>query len=162
MTSDGMHLVALKGLVQADVYVGDIVEHRLENPRRLTFNDRDDFASDWTPDSHYVLFASNRNGSMDIFRQGVDERTAEALIAGPEDKLSLHLSPDGQWLMYFAFPGGYSADESAASDASSALGRPSATGIQSAACLRFSLPESPRDYVRPERMGEPATRVLCA
>jgi Tol biopolymer transport system component len=103
-----MHLVALKGLVQADVYVGDIVEHSLKNARRLTFNDRDDFAADWTPDSHYVLFASNRNGSMDIFRQGVDERTAEALITGPEDKLSLHLSPDGQWLMYFAFPGGYS------------------------------------------------------
>jgi DNA-binding winged helix-turn-helix (wHTH) protein/Tol biopolymer transport system component len=109
VTNDGKHLVALKGLAQADVYVGDIVEHRLENPRRLTFNDRDDFASDWTPDSHYVLFASNRNGSMDIFRQGVGERTAEALIAGPEDKLSLHLSPDGQWLMYFAFPGGYAA-----------------------------------------------------
>ena len=108
VTSDGMHLVALKGLVQADVYVADIVEHRLKNARRLTFNDRDDFASDWTPDSHYVLFASNRNGSMDIFRQGVDERTAEALITGPEDKLSLHLSPDGQWLLYFAFPGGYS------------------------------------------------------
>jgi DNA-binding winged helix-turn-helix (wHTH) protein/Tol biopolymer transport system component len=109
VTSDGKHLVALKGLAQADVYVGDLVEHRLENPRRLTFNDRDDFASDWTPDSRYVLFASNRNGSMDIFRQGVGERTAEALIAGPEDKLSLHLSPDGQWIMYFAFPGGYSA-----------------------------------------------------
>jgi DNA-binding winged helix-turn-helix (wHTH) protein/Tol biopolymer transport system component len=109
VTSDGRHLIALKGLVQADVYIGDIVEHRLKNARRLTFDDRDDFASDWTPDSHYVLFASNRNGSMDIFRQGVGERTAEALITGPEDKLSLHLSPDGQWLMYFAFPGGYSA-----------------------------------------------------
>jgi DNA-binding winged helix-turn-helix (wHTH) protein/Tol biopolymer transport system component len=109
VTSDGMHLAALKGLVQADVYIGDIVEHRLKNARRLTFNDRDDFASDWTPDSHYVLFASNRNGSMDIFRQGVDEQTAESLITGPEDKLSLHLSPDGQWLMYLAFPGGYSA-----------------------------------------------------
>jgi WD40 repeat protein len=109
VTNDVKHLVALKGLAQADVYVGDLVEHRLENPRRLTFNDRDDFASDWTPDSHSVLFASNRNGTMDIFRQGVDERTAEALITGPEDKLSLHLSPDGQWLMYFAFPGGYSA-----------------------------------------------------
>src|SRR5580700_6511000 len=108
VTNDGKHLMALKGLAQADVYVGDVVEHRLENPRRLTFNDRDDFASDWTPDSHYVLFASNRNGSMDIFRQRVDERTAEALITGPEDKLSLHLSPDGQWLMYFAFPGGFS------------------------------------------------------
>jgi DNA-binding winged helix-turn-helix (wHTH) protein/Tol biopolymer transport system component len=109
VTSDGKHLVALKGLVQADVYIGDIVEHRLKNARRLTFNDLDDFASDWTPNSHYVLFASNRNGSLDIFRQGVDERTAEALISGPEDKLSVHLSPDGQWLMYFAFPGGYSA-----------------------------------------------------
>jgi DNA-binding winged helix-turn-helix (wHTH) protein/Tol biopolymer transport system component len=109
VTSDGMRLVALKGLVQADVYVGDIVEHRLKNARRLTFNDRDDFAADWTPDGHYVLFASNRNGSMDIFRQGVEEPSAEALITGPDDKLSLHVSPDGQWLMYFAFPGGYSA-----------------------------------------------------
>ena len=42
VTNDGKHLVALKGLAQADVYVGDLVEHRLENPRRLTFNDRDD------------------------------------------------------------------------------------------------------------------------
>jgi DNA-binding winged helix-turn-helix (wHTH) protein/Tol biopolymer transport system component len=108
VTSDGMHLVSIKGLVQADVYIGDIVEHRLKNARRLTFNDRDDFASDWTPDSHNVLFASNRNGSMDIFRQGLDQQNANVLITGPEDKLSLHLSPDGQWLMYFAFPGGYS------------------------------------------------------
>jgi DNA-binding winged helix-turn-helix (wHTH) protein/Tol biopolymer transport system component len=107
VSNDGKHVVALRGLAQADAYVGDIVEHRLVNPRRLTFNDRDDFPSDWTPDSRYVLFASNRNGSFDIFRQARDERTAEALVSGPEDKLSLHLTPDGQWLMYFAFPGGY-------------------------------------------------------
>jgi DNA-binding winged helix-turn-helix (wHTH) protein/Tol biopolymer transport system component len=108
VTSDGKHLVALRGLAQADVYLGDVVDHRLENPHRLTFNDRDDFPSDWTPDSRYVLLASNRNGSMDIFRQGLNERTAEPLVTGPEDKLSLHLSPDGRWLLYFAFPGGYS------------------------------------------------------
>jgi hypothetical protein len=99
---------------------------------------------------------------MDIFRQGVDERTAEALITGPEDKLSLHLSPDGQWLMYFAFPGGYSVTKAPLLMRGSALRRPSATGIQSAPCLRFSLPESPRNYVRLERMGEQATCVLCA
>jgi Tol biopolymer transport system component len=108
VTGDGKHLVALRGLAQADVYVGEIVAHRLENTHRLTFNDRDDFPSDWTPDSRYVLFASNRNGSMDIFRQARDERTAEPLITGPEDKNTIHLTPDGRWLLYFAFPGGYS------------------------------------------------------
>ncbi|HST12069.1 MAG TPA: hypothetical protein VLL05_16960, partial [Terriglobales bacterium] len=108
VTGDGKHLVALRGLAQADVYVGEIVSNHLENTHRLTFNDRDDFPSDWTPDSRYVLFASNRNGSMDIFRQGRDERTAEPLITGPEDKNTIHLTPDGEWLMYFAFPGGYS------------------------------------------------------
>ena len=109
VTSDGKHLLALRGLAQADVYVGDLVGHsQLANARRLTFNDRDDFPSDWTPDSQQVLFASNRNGSMDIFKQALTERNAEALIADAGDKLFLHVSPDGHSLLYFAFPGGFS------------------------------------------------------
>ena len=109
VTSDGKRLLALRGLAQADVYVGDIVGHRqFVNPRRLTFNDRDDFPADWTLDNQQVLFASNRNGSMDIFKQSLNQRNAEALIADPGDKVSLHLSPDGHSLLYFVYPDGFS------------------------------------------------------
>src|SRR5215831_17789946 len=109
VTSDGKRLLALRGLAQADVYVGDVVGHgQLVNPRRLTFNDRDDFPSDWTLDSQQILFASNRNGSMNIFKQSLNERNAETLIADPGDKVSLHLSPDGHSLLYFVYPGGFS------------------------------------------------------
>ena len=112
VTSDGKRLLVLRGLEQADVYLADLVGHQFGNVRRLTFNDRDDFPADWTPDSQKVLFASNRNGSIDIFKQAMDERNAETLIADPEDKLYIHLSPDGRWLMYFAYPGGFSPTKS--------------------------------------------------
>lgn len=67
----------------------------------------------------------------------------------------------GQEIKYvLCFSGRLLSDESAASDASSAFGRPSAIGIQSAACFRFSLPESPTNYMRPERRGEQANKQL--
>jgi DNA-binding winged helix-turn-helix (wHTH) protein/Tol biopolymer transport system component len=109
VTSDGKRLLVLRGLAQGDVYVGDVSgQHQLVNPHRFTFNDRDDFPSDWSLDSQQILFASNRNGNMDIFKQALNERNAEALNADPGDKLSLHLSPDGHWLMYFVYLGGFS------------------------------------------------------
>ena len=106
-TSDGNRLVFLRGIPQGDVYVGNLEQNGkvLTAPRRLTLDDRDDEPSDWTPDSKSVLFYSNRNGSYDIFRQSLDETTAQALVENKRYKTLPRMSPDGNWVLYYDPPG---------------------------------------------------------
>ena len=79
------------------VYVGDLEGNgsRLVNHRRLTLSDSQDNAYAWTPDCRFVLFDSNRNGTWNIFKQSLDQRTAEMLVAGPGGSIRPAMSPDG-------------------------------------------------------------------
>jgi Tol biopolymer transport system component len=103
---DGSHLAFLKTRRQSDVYLGELRDDgdRLENVRRLTLDDRDDFGAVWTPDSRAIYFASNRHGTFDIFKQRIDEQTAEAVVQGPGSERKPRLSPDGASLLYEARP----------------------------------------------------------
>ena len=76
---------------------------RLSTPRRLTLDDADDMPFDWTTDNKSVLFASNRTGRFNIFRQRIDETSAEMLVLGPESKMGSRLSPDGSQVLYLAY-----------------------------------------------------------
>jgi hypothetical protein len=52
-----------------------------------------------------VFFASDRNGSRDIFKQSLESRVPEAIVTGPEDEHGpLAVSPDGAWLYYLVSP----------------------------------------------------------
>jgi Tol biopolymer transport system component len=108
VTTDGKHLTFLKGQTQADVYVADVEPSRLHlsNVRRLTFDDRNDIQFDWTPDSKAIIFQSDRNGNWDIFKQGIDQKTAEAIVAGPDNEIYPAVSADGAWIVYFIRPDG--------------------------------------------------------
>ena len=50
-----------------------------------------------------MIFSSNRNGDLALFKQGVDEGTAQILVSGLEldGTKSAHISPDRKWLLYF-------------------------------------------------------------
>ena len=74
--------------------------HRLKNPRRLTLDERRDFPCAWTRDSKAVLFSSENNGHLDIFKQALDQETAEPVVAGPGDQYEPILSPDGNMILY--------------------------------------------------------------
>ena len=101
-TSDGKRLAFLKGNPQSDVYVGELEAKgtRLKTPRRLTLDERQDFPGAWTPDSKAVLFDSDRTGSFNIFKQALDQDSAEALTTGSESKSTPRLSPEGSWILY--------------------------------------------------------------
>jgi|SRR5579863_4509930 len=104
-TADGKRLVFLKEDQQSDVYVGDLELNgtRLKiAPRRLTLDEHNDFPSAWTADSKSVLFWSDRNGHYDIFRQGIDQDSAESVVADSEYKTGPRLSPDGSWILYWS------------------------------------------------------------
>jgi Tol biopolymer transport system component len=72
---------------------------RITTPRRLTLDDRNDFPTTWTSDSRAVIFWSDRNGKNQIFKQNLDQQTAETMIAGPEDAWMPRMTPDGKFIL---------------------------------------------------------------
>jgi Tol biopolymer transport system component len=105
-TADGKRLVVSRVSEQADVYVGDLEKGgtRLKAPpRRLTLDERNDLPMAWTPDSKDILFWSDRRGNFDIYRQALDEDSAEPFVATPQVELGPQLSADGAWIVYASF-----------------------------------------------------------
>jgi eukaryotic-like serine/threonine-protein kinase len=107
VTEDGKQMEFLRLTAKAHVYVGELDAKgtRLNNTRRLTFDEHFEWPERWTPDSRAVVFWSDRNGSWDIFKQTLDKNAAaELLPLGSEPKYYASFSPDGQWILYMALP----------------------------------------------------------
>lgn len=102
ITADGKRLVFNRAKPQADIYVAEFFPQgpRLGTPRQLTFDEADDLPFDWTPDNKAVLFISNRTGTENIFRQRLDETSAEMLVSDGEKKALCRLNPDGTQILY--------------------------------------------------------------
>ena len=73
-------------------------------PRRLTNDEAYDEPTAWTPDSKAVLFTSDRNGRLGIFKQGISQDTAEPVVTGPQDAIFPRLSADGAPILYVEVP----------------------------------------------------------
>jgi eukaryotic-like serine/threonine-protein kinase len=102
-TADGKRLVFRRVSAQTDVYVGDLEAggRRLKAPpRRLTLDERADNPTTWTPDSKTVVFQSDRSGKWGIYKQALDEDSAEPLVITPQHNEDPRLSPNGEWIVY--------------------------------------------------------------
>jgi Tol biopolymer transport system component len=112
-TADGKELAFRRSTVQSSVYLADLQPNGVAMlaPRRLTLNEGRDFPAAWTPDSKAVIFVSNRNGQWELFRQSLDEETAQpiaAVSAGEAERTEAgefnptipRISPDGDWVLY--------------------------------------------------------------
>jgi eukaryotic-like serine/threonine-protein kinase len=106
ITADGKRLAFNRVNSQSNVYVSEFSGKtgKASTPRRLTFDEADDVPFDWTPDGQGVLLLSNRTGKNNIFRQRINETSAEMLVLGPEDKEVCRLSPDGTQVLYLSNP----------------------------------------------------------
>jgi serine/threonine protein kinase len=102
ITADGKRLAFNRVNWQLDVYVSEFSAKtgKASTPRRLTLDEADDLPFDWTPDSKAVLLISNRTGKRNIFRQNVNETSAEMMVLGPENKEICRVSPDGTQVLY--------------------------------------------------------------
>jgi Tol biopolymer transport system component/DNA-binding winged helix-turn-helix (wHTH) protein len=143
-TADGRRLVVWRTHVPTEVFIAkfDAPTHQFQEPRRLTMDENTNYATAWTPDSKAVLFVSNRNGTLNLFKQGIDETTPEALVEGPNINLA-RLSPDGSQILYLSGsgPGG-------ASSLPSIMSKPLAGGpphlvLQDSGVINFGCARAP-------------------
>lgn len=106
VTRDGKEAMVLRRSDQQPVFVGDFSQPppRITNIRRLTLDERTNYPHAWTADSRAVIFESNRNGNFDRFKQYVDRRTPEPIVATPSTEILAQLSPDGRFVLYAAHP----------------------------------------------------------
>jgi WD40 repeat protein len=88
---------------ESDIYIGDIQAHgrRLTSPRQFTRGEARNYPYAWTPDSRAVVFASNRDGPFRIYKQDIEQDTAELITHNPGSQNGPRMSPDGQWLLYW-------------------------------------------------------------
>lgn len=104
-TSDGKHVVFTRQNTADQVFITEIdaESHRLQSLHHLTLDANGNVPSAWTSDSKAVLFVSNRKGTWTIFRQAIDETTAEVLVEGRSLYLP-RLSADGAQVLYLSYP----------------------------------------------------------
>jgi eukaryotic-like serine/threonine-protein kinase len=105
-TADGKKLAFLRMSYESDVYVGELEAggKKLTPPRRLTLDERNDWPTAWTADSKAVVFWSDRNGRNQVFKQDINQESAQTIAAGPDDYWLPRVSPDGAWILYEASP----------------------------------------------------------
>jgi Tol biopolymer transport system component len=102
ISADGRRLSVLRNGIAPQVFVGELGPDlkRLKVRGRLTLDQRPNNPWAWTPDSEAVLFVSRRNGVWSIFKQQIDQNTAELFVGGPDTVSDPRLSPDGTNFFY--------------------------------------------------------------
>lgn len=100
-TADGKRLVLCRTRAPIEVFIAkfDARAHQFEQPRPLTLDENGNYATAWTADSKAVLFVSNRQERLRLFKQGINETTPEILLEAHSIGLP-RLSPDGSEALY--------------------------------------------------------------
>jgi eukaryotic-like serine/threonine-protein kinase len=106
VTANAKRLVFRKLSPQSTVYVADIQPSgaRLGPARRLTMTEGQNYPFAWTADSKAVVFESYRDGRWSIFKQLLDDDTAEPIVTGIQDEGAAFatVSSSGTLLLYMA------------------------------------------------------------
>ena len=94
---DGRQLVLTLGGVDGnlDIYVLDLGSRQL---KRLTTDRAIDTEGSWSPDGRMIYFTSDRGGSPQVYRVGVDGGTPERITFEGSYNARPRLSPDGKKL----------------------------------------------------------------
>ena len=101
VSANGKRAAFLRSDMEDQVFIAEFDKNkrRLSAPFRLTLDENVNFPYAWTPDSKSVLFTSNRNGTWKIFKQPIDQATAELVVEGRSVFLP-RLNADGSEVLY--------------------------------------------------------------
>jgi serine/threonine protein kinase len=105
-TADSKRLTFRRWAWQGHVDVADLAADgvRISNLRRLTQNEGRNYPASWTADSKAVVFGAYRDGQWKIFKQRLDNNTAEPVVTTAKGMYGAEarVSPDGAWILYLA------------------------------------------------------------
>jgi len=103
---DGKQLALVRRTDQSNILLGELAEHgnSLVHLRRLSPEDRVEWPGAWSADSAALFFQSDRTGNMNIYSQRMDSTNARSVVLDQDDNRAPVLSPDKQWIYYFAWP----------------------------------------------------------
>ncbi len=59
---------------------------------------------EFSPDGKYIYYNGSQSGTMQIWRMKPDGSEKEQLTFGENNNWFPHISPDGKWMVYIAFP----------------------------------------------------------
>jgi eukaryotic-like serine/threonine-protein kinase len=101
-TRDGKRLAFMRWRYGTSVYLAELKGNGtlVGSPRHLTLTESLDYPVGWTSDGKTVLFASTRAGHWGLYKQSLNQDTAELLAAGLDDMRSPQMSPDYKWFLY--------------------------------------------------------------
>jgi DNA-binding winged helix-turn-helix (wHTH) protein/Tol biopolymer transport system component len=105
-SAEGKALIFLRENWLPSIYIGTLAADRTQLVRhgRLTLDENASIPTSWTPDSTAVLFYSNRNGTLEIFKQATDQPLAESLVTAAEQLSQPRVTPDGSEILYVSTP----------------------------------------------------------
>ncbi len=101
VSANGKRTVFLRNNTEPQVFIAqlDRVTQHLSAPYRLTLDEHGNMPTTWTPDGKSVIFVSSRNGSWKIFKQPIEQTTAELVVEGRNIFLP-RLTADGSEVLY--------------------------------------------------------------
>lgn len=102
LSSDGKRAALRRHAPEPDIFIANIENSgKTVGPlKRLTLDERLDYAMAWSPDSQYVISYSNRDGPFHVFKQNIAATQAELLVGGKDDLYVPRMSPDGKSVLY--------------------------------------------------------------
>jgi len=158
-TADGKRLTFLKFNFQSSVYVAELTAGgaKLTTPRRLTLDERNDWPTAWTSDSRAILFWSDRNGSNQIFKQLVDQQTAETIVAGSEESWMPRTSPDRKSVLFLT--GSMNGSSQRITRVGLSAGAPQ-TVLEVPRLGNYACPQPPADVCFFAQMTEDQTKLI--
>jgi serine/threonine protein kinase len=109
VTKDGKRLAFLEREGHPTVNLADITSRnrQIRNLRHFTLSESSDAPWSWTSDSKNLFFLSYRNGPMTLYRQPLDQDSAEQLATLPDPSHYPAPTPDMKWILFIA--GGFQA-----------------------------------------------------
>lgn len=105
VSKDGTRLAMTRARDWYDLYIGELKDHGLhmDSAKRVGLTQSFDFPNTWTLDSKSLIFSSDRNRTGQIFRQHLNQDSAELLVQGLNDySEDARLTPDGTWILYWS------------------------------------------------------------
>jgi Tol biopolymer transport system component len=104
VSQDSKHLVFVNAGLQNDLYVAALeAKGALGTPRRLTNQGRNNVPSAWSADGNGLFFYSDRSGNWDIFRQSLQDKTAQDFVLAGGEQVEPRVSGDGLWVLYWDY-----------------------------------------------------------